>query len=80
MSNRWLRNIEDGTIYGWSEILAENPKCEEVTEEQAFPEKFKPKKQASRKAKLDLTTEETSVEPDTTPVELAEEASRGLPE
>jgi hypothetical protein len=77
---RWLRNIEDGTIYGWSEILAENPKCEEVTEEQAFPERFKPKKQASRKAKLDLTTEETSVEPDTTPVELAEEASRGLPE
>ena len=77
---RWLRNIEDGTIYGWSEILAENPKCEEVTEEQAFPERFKPKKQASRKAKLNLTTEETPVEPDTTPVELAEEASRGLPE
>jgi len=77
---RYLRNKVDGTIYGWSEILAENPKCEEVTEEQAFPERFVPTKQKGRKSKINLTTEETSVEVDTTPVELAEEASRGLPE
>lgn len=78
MAQKWLRNKEDGTIYGWNEILAKNPTCEEVTEEQAFPERFKPKKQAKRKAQLDLTTE-IPVEPDTTPVELAEEASKDLP-
>ena len=38
--NRWLRNKVDGTIYGWDPILARNPKCEEVSEEVAFPEKF----------------------------------------
>lgn len=42
MTNRWLRNRVDGTIYGWDPYLAANPKCEEVTEEQAFPERFRP--------------------------------------
>jgi len=41
---RWLRNKNDGEIYEWDEILAENPLTEEVTEEQAFPEKFLDKK------------------------------------
>ena len=36
---RWLRNIKDGEIYEWDAILAENPLTEEVTEEEAFPEK-----------------------------------------
>ena len=76
---RWLKNIVDGEIYEWDPILAENPKTEEVTEEQAFPEKHIPKKQKGRKAKVDLTTEEQEA-PDNTPAELAEEASRGLPE
>ena len=31
-TKRWLRNIKDGEIYGWNEILAENPLTEEVTE------------------------------------------------
>ena len=31
---RYLRNKVDGTIYGWNSILAANPKCEEVTEEE----------------------------------------------
>ena len=45
MAERYLRNRRDGTIYHWNEILAENILCEEVTEEEAFPEKFIPKKQ-----------------------------------
>ena len=57
MAGRWLRNIKDGEIYGWDEILAENPLTEEVTEEQAFPEKFIPKKQKGRKTKVKLKTE-----------------------
>ena len=76
---RWLKNKVDGEIYEWDPILAENPKTEEVTEEQAFPEKHIPKKQRGRPAKVNLATEEPK-EPDNTPAELAEEASRGLPE
>lgn len=37
---RWLRNRSNGVIYEWDSILANNPKCEEVSEEVAFPEKF----------------------------------------
>lgn len=37
---RWLRNRANGVVYEWDPILANNPKCEEVSEEIAFPEKF----------------------------------------
>jgi len=37
---RWLKNRSNGVIYEWDPILANNPKCEEVSEEIAFPEKF----------------------------------------
>ena len=77
MSKRWLKNIVDGEIYGWNETLADNPRTIEVTEEQAFPEKFIPKKQKGRKATVSLATE-VPEEPETTPPELAEEATRGL--
>jgi len=79
MAGRWLKNTVDGEIYEWDEILADNPKTVEVTEEEAFPEKFIPKKQKGRKPKVSLETE-VPAEPDNTPEELAEEASRGLPE
>lgn len=78
MAGRWLRNIKDGEIYGWNEILAESPNTEEITEEQAFPEKFITKKQRTRKAKVNLETE-LPESGDDTPDELAEEASKGLP-
>ena len=77
MAGRWLRNTVDGTIYGWNEILAENPKTEEVAEEQAFPEKFMTKEQKSRKPKVNLKTKEV-VKPDNTPIELAEEVTRSV--
>ena len=75
---RWLRNIVDGEIYGWNEILAENPRTEEVTEEEAFPEKFMTKKQRGRPAKVDLQTDVIPDPKGETPPELAEEASKGL--
>lgn len=40
LPDRYLRNKVDGTIYHWNETLAQNAKCEEVTEQQAFPERF----------------------------------------
>ena len=75
---RYLRNRRDGTIYEWDEILAANPLCEEVTEEQAFPEKFVPAAQKTRKTKLKLETEEVPEAPDGNP-DLNNEASKGLP-
>jgi len=79
---RFLRNKKDGFIYDWNPILAENVMCEEVTEEEAFPEKFIPKKQKGRKSDLDLTTPDEAI-PEAPPVtneEVNAEASRGLPE
>jgi len=78
---RYLRD-KAGTIYEWNEFLAENPLCEEVTEEEAFPEKFIPKKQKGRKTGLALETpaDEIPEEPAATNEELNAEASKGLPE
>lgn len=77
---RYLRNIKDGFIYDWNPILAENPACVEVTEEEAFPEKFIPKKQTGRKTALKLETpaDEIPEVPPVTNEELNAEASKGL--
>lgn len=37
---RWLRNVLDGTIYEWNEILAQNAKCEEVGDWMIHPEAY----------------------------------------
>ncbi len=74
---RYLKD-KSGFIYEWNEILAENPSCVEVTEEEAFPEKFVPKKQKGRKSGLVLETEDIPEEPVVTNDELNIEASRGL--
>lgn len=73
---RYLKNKNDGFIYDWNPILADNPLVEEVSEEQAFPEKYIPKAQKGRKSKLDLDTEppaEVTGNPD-----LGQDASKGL--
>lgn len=77
---RYLRNKRDGFIYDYTELLAENPAVEEVSEEEAFPEKFIPKKQTGRKSGLKLETpaEEIPTPPAEAPTELDAEASRGL--
>ena len=76
---RWLRHKRDGDISRWNEILAENPNMEEVTEEEAFPEKFVPKAQKKRKPILSLKTKVVPEVPPSTKPELSEEASKGLP-
>lgn len=79
-----MRYLKDrsGFIYEWNEILAENPACVEITEEEAFPEKFIPKKQKGRKSglKLETPTDEIPVEPAYENVDINADASRGLPE
>jgi len=68
MTIRYLKNRRDGTIYEWDEILAANASVFEVTEEEAFPERFVPEKQRGRKAKVELATDEE----DTLAAQLAE--------
>jgi hypothetical protein len=76
--SKYLRNKKDGTIYDWHPILADHPLCEEVTEEEAYPENFVPKTQKKRKSKLDLATDDVPEAPALTNEELNEEASKGL--
>jgi hypothetical protein len=86
MKQRYLRNRNDGFIYDWHPILAANPLCEEVTEEQAYPERFvkaEAVEQVTRgrrkKGALDLSTGDIPEPPSYTPPELAADASRRLP-
>ena len=83
---RYLRNKRDGFIYEWDPILAQNSLCEEVTEEEAFPEKFlkpavveKVKRGRKRKGELNLTTDDIPEHSLYTSPELAADASRRLP-
>lgn len=83
---RYLRNKKDGFIYEWHPILAANELCEEISEQEAFPEKFVPPhvtpevvKVRQRKAALDLSTASIPEPPIYTSPELAADASRRLP-
>lgn len=86
--NMYLRNKKDGFIYEWNEVLAKNPLCEPVTEEEAFPERFLDQKQVKRvqkkqketKVTLDLSTDDIPEEPAYTSDEINADASRNLPE
>ena len=92
MSNMYIRVKKDGFLYDYNEILAKNPGCEVITEQEAFPERFvpahvadrvgtpeNPKRATKRKAALDLTTADIPEAPPYTSPELAAEASKGLP-
>lgn len=81
MSTMFIRVKKDGFIYPYNEILAENPGCEVVPEEVAYPERFipEPAKAKKRTKGLDLFTDDIPEAPVYTSPELAEEASRGLP-
>ena len=39
MKQRWLKNINDGFIYGWDEYLEKHPLVKEVTEENSHAAK-----------------------------------------
>jgi hypothetical protein len=91
MTNRWLRNKIDGTIYGWDPYIARNPKVEEVTEQEAFPERFIPahikervelspeRVTRRRRRHVDISTvEEVPEAVASLNAELSADASRGL--
>ena len=79
---RWLKHVDDGQIFQHTDNLAKHPKMEEVTEKEAFPERFLTSKQKTRKSKLDLSTDPKAVEKakpkKATKAALAFDASKGL--
>ena len=92
MSKMYIRVKKDGFLYDFNEILAKNPGCEVITEQEAFPERFvpehvadrveppvAPKRTVKRKAALDLSTADIPEAPPYTSPELAEDATRGMP-
>jgi len=50
---RWLM-MDDGTVFGWNSILANNPKVREVSEEVAFPSRHIPEGQEGRESIINL--------------------------
>ena len=85
---KYLKSRKDGWIFEWDPILAKNPICYEVTEEEAYPERFIPVKQveeakkarAKRKTTLDFGLDDITADiPDLTSPELAADAARGWP-
>jgi len=50
---RWLI-MDDGTVFGWNSILANNPKVREVSGEVAFPDRHIPEGQEGRESIIDL--------------------------
>jgi len=82
---KWLKHVDDGYIFPWRDDLAKHPKLIEVTEEEAFPERFTPKKlvkrvTAKRKKPLNVSTDDIPSEPAYSSPELRADASRDLPE
>jgi hypothetical protein len=80
---QYLRNKKDGFIYEWHPVLAKNVLCEEVTEEEAYPERFMTaavEKAKKRVKKIDLTTDDIPEAPVYASPELSADASRDLPE
>lgn len=87
MTIRYLKSRTDGWIFEWDEILAQNPKLYEVTEEEAYPERFIPteviekveqKRGRKRKDVVNLFTDDIPEEPAYTNDELNADASQGL--
>ena len=66
---------EDGTIYGWNEILAAHQNVKKLLKKKHF-EKFIPIKQ-KRKAKVNMETEVVDDTPKVS-AELEEEVTKGL--
>ena len=90
---RYLKVIKDGWVFEWDAILALNPACMEVTEQEAYPERFADpvvvaevvaeRKKRGRPA-LALATEEAVVTAAEEPVvvapdELAAQIARLMP-
>jgi hypothetical protein len=88
MTVRYLKSRKDGWIFEWDPILDKNPQLYEVTEQEAFPERFIPvaaveavaaRRGRPRRQGLDLSTETVPDEPVYNNEALNAEASKGLP-
>ena len=74
---RYLRSNINGMIFEWNEIMAKNPDVKEVTEQEAYPERFAPVDLAKRKSEIDLNVPEAvTVAPVEASPELRAEASK----
>lgn len=74
---RYLRSNINGMIFEWNEIMANNPDVKEVTEQEAYPERFAPIDLTKRKSSVDLNIpEEIVVPPAEVSPELLAEASK----
>lgn len=72
---RYLR-VQDGTIHGWNEWLAMEPNVREVTEEEAYPERFV--KGGKRKAAVNLETDEQADPPNEANVAAGVQLQKGI--
>ena len=73
---KYLRAKTNGIIFEWNERLAFNQDVEEVTEEEAYPERFAPVNLKARKPTVDLSVKTETVAPPTVSPELLAEASK----
>ena len=76
---RYLKSRNNGDTYEWNEILAANPACYEITEEEMYPERFVKPIQEKRKPgrpsnKIALATD-FSEDPSAVPDSVVAEAS-----
>lgn len=82
MPDRYLKSKKQGDVYIWHELYAKNEDLYEVTEQEAFPERFMPESAKARSSALadKLATSEVVIEKATTgtPPELAKDAAKGL--
>lgn len=83
MGKRYIRVKKDGFIYDYNEIMARNPACEVVEEEELLPTPEVVvevvKKRGRPKAALDLSTADIPEVTPHTPPELAAEAGKKWP-
>lgn len=82
MTTRYLKSKRFGDVYVWHDLTAKNEDLVEVTEEEAFPERFMPESAKTRSSKLadKLATPDSTIEKATTgtPPELSKDAAKGL--
>jgi len=77
MATRFLKHRLNGRVYSYHKYLAENKDFYEVSEQEAFPEKFMPAKQKGRKSGLSLETPDVP-EPPEGSEELNEQLTKDL--
>lgn len=74
---RYLKSTQSGVVFSWNERLAAHPDTVEITEREAFPERFTDVKVKDRAPKVEIKVPTSAVEeaPQVSP-ELLAEASR----